>query len=560
MTDKHMAQRLVGLVLDSRFRIDAFLGAGGMGTVYLATQLNVNRPVAIKVIPKDAVENVQQQQRFEREARIMATVTHPNIVQFYDLGRTPDGLTYIVMEYVDGESLHTMLRQGRLTVETTLDLSAQLFSALAEAHAHGIVHRDIKPDNMLVGVSANHELRLKVLDFGLAHTAEDIRLTQTGRVFGTPFYIPPEMARGEQATPRSDLYSAGVVMYEMLTGQPPFKGQSMQVMFKHVHESPPSLQSWVDDGLLPPALVDLIDELLAKKEADRPASAAHVLERIESMRGRMTMPTMPVKRPRPGGLSALSTWEMPSFDTEQAATADHSDVKGAWAAFKSVAESAPEPDPILDPNVDASYELEGGFGETDMALRLAPAKPVDAADESVEIKVPDGADLIPTDMLKAVARAPAEITVSTEPVAPEKPTPLLSAHNQGTAHTAQVHQEGPPRRLKRSVPWIIWAVLIATVIAVGAAVYSNFAERDTRTPEEREADWARQKREAEERFAAQRETERQNTQPGSPEKGSQGPKPKVRKAKTRHNNEVIELFENQADMKPPTKIEIERRK
>ena len=422
---------MVGEVLDGRFRIDAFIGAGGMGSVFQATQLNVNRRVAIKMFPLEDVDP-RQKARFEREARTMATFTHPNIVQFYDLGQTKDRQTYIVMEFVDGTTLSRMLRDGRLTVEVTLDLAAQLFSALSEAHAHGVVHRDIKPENMLVATSANQELRLKVLDFGLAHSLDDARLTQEGRVSGTPYYIAPEMARGQAATPQTDLYSAGVVLYEMLTGQPPFKGASMQVMFKHVNNPPPSLQPWVNDGLLPVALVDIVTHLLEKEPGDRPTSAAAVGERIEALRGRPSMPTLPVRAARPKGLSGLPSQSNPLLEPEP-------EIKGAWEAFNAVASSAPEPDPVMDPNIDASHEFLDGFGASDVELQSAPSIEFGAVDQLSEIRIPDGARVMTTDQLTAV-KGPAA-TPEPKPVAPSaqaaKPQDIRPI--QPAAYTVQVH-------------------------------------------------------------------------------------------------------------------------
>lgn len=576
---------LPGAVLDGRFRIDKFIGSGGMGAVYRGTQLNVNRPVAIKLLHSEDVSGVRQL-RFEREARIMATFAHPNIVQFHDLGRTPDGLVYIVMEFVDGGALSKILQKGRLSVDLAVELATQLFSALSEAHAHGVVHRDIKPENMLIAASTQGEVRLKVLDFGLAHGAEDVRLTQAGRVSGTPYYIAPEMARDEGVSARSDLYSAGVVFFEMLTGHPPFSGASMQVMFKHVNEEPPRL----DPMRFPAPLVDLVATLLAKDPNGRPTSADAVLDVLRPLRptrrlmhanlAQELLPALSLEPSRPLiQLNQQRSGAVPGAAPSRTTTPllapqpePKPEPRGAWDAFRSVAEAAPEPEPILDPNLDGSFEFEGGIGASDVSLRPVPVQLTSGADVSTEvdqlthIQIPAGARVMATDQLQAVqGPAPADESKLDAPVplkqarlddlrpmksspTPPKPTPP----GQAAAATAQVHDGTAARTRHRSqtISPLVWVVLLIVFGAVGYALHLKFKgldPRDPRTTEEREAEWLRIQKQAEQRGA--RRT--------APAVGSD-PAAKKRQKKSAEQDEVIDLFDDQGKM-APEKVIIERR-
>jgi len=561
MSDPKSDQEMLGMILDGRFRIDEFIGAGGMGSVFKATQLNVNRSVAVKLIRVDEVTPLQAQ-RFEREARIMATFTHPNIVQFYDLGRTPDDVIFIVMEYVDGLSLGKLLREGRMAVEVCVDVAAQLFGALTEAHARGIVHRDIKPDNMLLSAGTTGELRLKVLDFGLAHQHEDVRLTQAGRVSGTPYYIAPEMARGQAVSFQSDLYSAGVVLYEMLTGKPPFTGQSMQVMFKHVNESPPTLSRWVDQGLFPTQLVKIIMSLLEKDPANRPESAAMLLAQFVELRSEGKVRNL-----------SESTQVRPALDLAASARLSPSDVRkgsvpnmaaddqivGAWEAFNAAAESAPETFVTMDPNIDSSFEFEGGFVESDMAMAAPSGRPTASVDQLAEIVIPAGARVIATDQLRAVTGPDkSEVVASAlKPVPVKKEPVLLSLRNQPTASTAQVHAEKTTKR-PVATPLALFVVVVALLLVVGGALYVKFSGPEPPPPAsaEQEQEWLRQKEAAEARQAAQGAA----TTYVEPVEEDPVKKPKKKVVRKQSSGDVIELFENQDEMKEVDRLKIERRK
>ncbi|WP_017601464.1 serine/threonine-protein kinase [Nocardiopsis lucentensis] len=259
---------LTGTVLSSRYRLEEQVGSGGMGTVWKATDTLLNRPVAVKLLHPSQMAEPTARQRFRTEGRITAGLSHPGIAQVYDYGEE-DGRAFLIMELVVGEPLSQLLReQGRLSPDRTLDFVCQSAQALAAAHARGVVHRDIKPGNLLV----TGEGQIKLTDFGIARGDMSVTLTQTGMVMGTAQYISPEQASGRPASAASDLYALGVVAYECLAGQPPFTGDNpVALALAHTRDEPPELP---DD--IPADIDDLVSALLLKDPDERPASASEV--------------------------------------------------------------------------------------------------------------------------------------------------------------------------------------------------------------------------------------------------------------------------------------------
>ncbi|MGZ8665968.1 MAG: protein kinase domain-containing protein [Solirubrobacterales bacterium] len=231
--------QMIGTVLSDRYRLEAKLGSGGMSTVYLARDETLDRPVAVKVMHREMSEQADQLQRFRGEARAVAKISHPNVVAVIDAGEDR-GHPYIVFEYVEGETLKQRIaRVGALDVQEALAYSIEIARALALAHAGQLVHRDVKPQNVLIDVDG----RAKLTDFGISRQLEQAGMTATGRVLGTTDYVAPEQAMGHGADPRSDIYSLGVVLYEMLTGEVPFSADSqVGVAMKHVNEELPDVQ------------------------------------------------------------------------------------------------------------------------------------------------------------------------------------------------------------------------------------------------------------------------------------------------------------------------------
>ncbi|HVF55065.1 MAG TPA: serine/threonine-protein kinase [Pyrinomonadaceae bacterium] len=270
---------LVGLVLDEKYRLDERLGEGGMGTVYRATHLLIDRPVAVKVLNSRLVTDEAARERFRREARAAGRLQHTNAVSVTDFGETRDGLVYIVMELLEGRPLRDVLaRESPLDAARAVSLMLQIAAAVAAAHEAGVIHRDLKPGNIFVVQRAHAPHIVKVLDFGIAKLADTTdgspynTLTGTGVMIGTPRYMSPEQCDGATLLPSSDVYSMGVILYEMLTGQVPFSGASpLALALKHSSELPRPLRELVPN--IPPQLEQVVLRALEKKPEDRPADA-----------------------------------------------------------------------------------------------------------------------------------------------------------------------------------------------------------------------------------------------------------------------------------------------
>jgi eukaryotic-like serine/threonine-protein kinase len=272
---------LVGHTLDDKYRLEDRLGIGGMGTVYRAVHLLIDRPVAVKVLNQRFVEDEAARTRFRREARAAGRLQHSNAVTVTDFGETKDGYVYIVMELLEGRTLRDVLaKEAPLDTARSVSLMLQVSAAVAAAHEAGIIHRDLKPANIFIVQRAEVPAAVKVLDFGIAKLAaesldeDDLKtLTQVGAMIGTPRYMSPEQCDGAELTPAADVYSLGVILYEMLTGTVPFSGSTpLAIAMKHTSEIPRSPREFV--SAIPPALEDLVLHTLEKRPEDRPANAA----------------------------------------------------------------------------------------------------------------------------------------------------------------------------------------------------------------------------------------------------------------------------------------------
>jgi serine/threonine-protein kinase len=277
------ASDLIGKLVAERYRVIEPLGAGGMGTVYLAEHIHMRKPVALKVLHRELTHLSDIVARFEREAIAAARITHPNVAAATDFGRLPDGSCYLVLEYVHGQSLRRALLQGGpFEPERASRIARQIALALAAAHEAGIVHRDLKPENVML-VDGSEADFVKVLDFGIAkihmpEQADQPALTRVGTIFGTPEYMSPEQALGQTADARADLYSLGIIYYEMLTGRTPFADKELvAVMTRHMTETPPPLPFEID-----PTVAALVMQLLAKRPSERPQTAQEVAARLEA--------------------------------------------------------------------------------------------------------------------------------------------------------------------------------------------------------------------------------------------------------------------------------------
>jgi len=291
VTDDEIADPLLGTVLLEQFRIDEQIGTGGMGTVYRAHQTTVGRDVAIKVLRPELARDEQAVFRFEREARVAISLDHPNLVRVFLSGRLADGRLYIVMELLEGRSLADELdEQGSPSLERALIMIMKLCAGLGAVHAAGIVHRDIKPENVYLVHRGRDADFVKLVDFGIARVLQAEGLgpttTQSGRVFGTATYISPEAATGEETDQRSDIYSLGVLTYQLLTGELPFEGKTAgAVLMQHVHQEPPLLQSKGRGAEVPNDVARVVMRSLSKDPEARQQSLAEFLDSLAEAAG-----------------------------------------------------------------------------------------------------------------------------------------------------------------------------------------------------------------------------------------------------------------------------------
>jgi serine/threonine-protein kinase len=292
---------LVGRLLDGRYRLDGALARGGMATVYTATDTRLDRVVAVKVMRPALAEDPEFVARFAREARAAARLSSPEVVAVHDQGTDPStGTAYLVMEYVSGRTLRDVIRdQGPLSPARALSLLEPVLRALAAAHGAGLVHRDVKPENVLLGDDG----RVKVADFGLARAIATSNLTATtGVLIGTVAYLAPEQVEYGTADPRTDVYAAGILLWEMLTGTPPYSADSpLSVAYRHVHDDVPP-PSTVVHGI-PPAVDELVVRATRRDPAARPADGGAFLAELSAVRATLpatsldTQPTLVVPRP-----------------------------------------------------------------------------------------------------------------------------------------------------------------------------------------------------------------------------------------------------------------------
>ncbi len=326
---------LVGKVIAKRYEISAKLGAGGMGAVYAARQLSMDRQVAIKLLHAHYTANKQAAARFDREMQVTAKIEHPNTIRVYDYGQTEDERLFLAMEFLHGKTLSDSLADGEpLALERLVHIGSQIGKALAAAHSDGVVHRDLKPDNVMLLDRYGERDFVKVLDFGIARFLDDgakTQLTADGAVVGTPAYMSPEQATGSAIDHRTDIYSFGVMLFEMATGRVPFDAPTtISLMVKHVQDPPPR-PSELAPGLIPDRIETLIMSMLAKDPAARPQSAADVVEVLE--RAREPAPQLLAAATRVGGDAVA----------EPGVAADTAQQRGGSACAAAPASHPPSP-------------------------------------------------------------------------------------------------------------------------------------------------------------------------------------------------------------------------
>ncbi|MBI2898308.1 MAG: protein kinase [Deltaproteobacteria bacterium] len=285
LTAEAATDSLLGIRLDGRYVLESIIGEGGMGRVYRARHAELRKPVAIKVLRQELSRSTAFVERFRREARAAGRLDSPHSIRVLDSGQTPEGVVYLVMELFVSENLAKIIgREGTLRVERAVAISSQVLSALEGAHRAGILHRDLKPENVLVALGPDLQELAKVCDYGIAKLADEVddRLTVTGSQFGTPLYMSPESHRGEETDARSDLYSVGAILYEMLTGSPPFDGPNpLAIARAHAEDPPVPVRQRAPLRAIGPDLEAVAMRALAKRRADRYETAEEMRLALE---------------------------------------------------------------------------------------------------------------------------------------------------------------------------------------------------------------------------------------------------------------------------------------
>jgi eukaryotic-like serine/threonine-protein kinase len=458
---------LVGQVLLGQFEVLQSAGRGAMGTVYRARQTTMDREVAIKVLRKDLLRDPAVIKRFQREARAVARLQHPNIVTVFLIGETPDGRPYLVMEYVDGESLAAICgREGAMPPPRAIGITRQIGSALGEAHAAGVVHRDLKPENIIVGTRRRTADFVKVLDFGIAKIVgakSDVsQLTRTGAIFGTPHYIAPEQASGGEVDHRADLYSLGVILFRMLTGRLPFDAAGgMQVLLAHIREQPPRPRDLNPE--LSVELEDVVLRSLAKDPAARWQSADELtaaLDRVPEL--------SPAQLPSP-----RSTWAGVGAPT--------------LAMIESAARSSARTSPINPPPPTAGVFVPPPARTTGPAVPApaagpvtGPVRPLPTSGTALGI----GAPVPATTALPVVAAVPAmpprPQSIAFPPNAAELAyaTPAPPSSLPSTVAAQQPADDSFARPAPNRSARLAVAALLIVLLVGGAAVLAGYLARE----------------------------------------------------------------------------------
>jgi serine/threonine protein kinase len=444
---------LLGRVLLERYRVLEAIGQGGMGAVYLAEQRmgQATRKVAIKALRRDLAWDAQLTSRFHRESEIVIQLSHPNIIQFHDFGELDDGTLIIVMEYIEGGTLQSLLKQtGALEMARAEHLLEQIVGALEEAHRHGVVHRDLKPQNILISERAGDPDFVKVVDFGIAMRSgaegaeEDTRLTSKGTVIGTPAYMSPEQFRGEEPDVRADVYSLSVIAYEMLTGKLPLQARTpWEWASQHLNTEPEPFATHAATTSLPPRVAGAVMRGLSKDRERRWSDARSFMH---ALRGTVAEPagaTRVLPRARrealrldpdePSGPESLPLAQTARAPISPEATGPRRRSSAGWIAGVALllgggvlafgARLAPEPLPVLEPRSSPTVSMvrerprraaapEPAFGAEPVAVAVAP--PVTGQASPITAVAPDMQ--APTE--PAVEQAAVAVNQPTNPAAP----------------------------------------------------------------------------------------------------------------------------------------------
>lgn len=331
----------IGTTIAGRYVIEGTLGQGGMATVYEARNKVTGDRVAIKILSQEHLSDPVVLERFRRESKHAQMLSHPNIVEIYDSGQTEDGSVYLAMERLRGKTVAEELGQGPLAIGLALRVMMQTARGLARAHDFGVIHRDIKPENIFLETGDGDQMLVKILDFGIARSPKDPRLTTKGELFGTPAYMSPERIRGTGEGTADDIYALGITFFEMLTGDSPYNGTSpAEIFVKHLTMPVPDLANLAPSA--PEGLVELITQMLAKAPKDRPADAHHV-ENVLTKLAKDVLPSdapaaaAPVDSKRPADRVLRDPWTEPEAIMQMVLRTVLHESSGASAVARALA-------------------------------------------------------------------------------------------------------------------------------------------------------------------------------------------------------------------------------
>lgn len=398
----------IGTLIAGRYRVDAVIGIGGFGAVYRCTQLNMQQTVAVKVLRPEHLASVEHVKRFSREAQAVSRLKHPNTIHTFDFGTHTDGALYLAMEFLEGATLADRLDQTRsIYWETAVQIAVQICHSLTEAHAQGLVHRDLKPENIMLMPVAGDPNFVKVLDFGIAKAQKDPKspnqsnLTESGMIMGTPTYMSPEQAKGDPIDGRSDIYALGVMLYEMLTGKPPFDDETaMKILVAHINQTPAAFHraGTVDD--VPVDVERVVLQCLEKDPARRPQTTVQLVDRLVTAlrRGREPSGVRPVDLGETARTPAPPVEPQGRPPTPVAGEVPH------------MASPAREPAPLPKPSRTPIWIAAGALAAAGLGVGVAlsvgnppvPAKPASVA--APAIAKPDAEPLAPLKVVPAVAK------------------------------------------------------------------------------------------------------------------------------------------------------------
>ncbi len=453
---------ILGEAIDGRFRLHGILGEGGMGRVYRGEQISIGRPVAIKVIKRDMAGEDLLRKRFLREAKLISAFTHPNVVRLIDFGETGDGRLYLAMEFVNGKPLSELFVGNKVHPKYALEMARQVSSALIEAHTQGVIHRDLKPDNIFLTRIADGTVQFKVLDFGVARTSAST-LTAKGAVCGTPAYMAPEQARGKDVDGTTDLYSLGIMLFEALTGQLPFTHPDpFKLMLRQCQAQHPKVRDLAPH--VPEDVEEIVDNLLSKDMKKRIPNSAQLADTIEFVMqkhgwgGTIRVPAGPLEE-------TTADWLWTSASAAAAGMLQGSGDSDWLMGNFSGGESSDVSSPLLGPESDSFESIELDFPEPKVPqtpVMLDAVEPPQGMAPSVT-PMPTPSPFGPENTAELPDRQPTRMERRMTPV----PTSERAAPQQRQRTQSHHGQRRPAKKQKNNSNILLIGVLIGLVLIAG---------------------------------------------------------------------------------------------